>query len=66
MIFGMNHIIGCKDTHCSFCFRKTDVEYIDFHNDDGCIVFAIHVCKDCAKDLKNGIADLFKEGESNE
>ena len=63
MIFGMNHIIGNTDKYCCFCHTKTDVEYVDAHNDDGCIVFAFFVCKDCAKDLKKGIADLFKEGE---
>ena len=56
-------LLNVKTPIVVFCFRKTDVEYIDFNNDDGCTVFAIHVCKDCAKDLKKGIADLFKEGE---
>ena len=61
MIFGINHITDCKNAHCSFCFKKTKTEYMDFYNDDGCIVLAFHICKNCAKDLKKEIADLFKE-----
>lgn len=71
----MNHVIGCKDNHCCFCFRKTDVEYIDFHNDDGYIVFAIHVCKNCIQNFhyksynfmyKNNEAFKLKEIENGQ
>lgn len=63
MIFSMTHIINSnvKNTHCVFCFKETETEYMDAHNNEGCIVFAIQICKDCAKDLKRGINTLFDE-----
>lgn len=63
MIFNMTHIINCnvKKTHCMFCFKETETEYIDAHNNEGCMIFAIQICKDCAKDLKRGINTLFDE-----
>lgn len=63
MDFKMTHIINgtVKEEHCIFCFKKTETEYMDAHNNDGCMVFAINICKDCAKELKEGINTLFAE-----
>lgn len=62
MTFGMTHIInGNKKNRCMFCFKETETEYMDAHNNDGCMILAINVCKDCAKELKEGINTLFAE-----
>ena len=63
MIFNMTHISNgnVKKTHCMFCFKETETEYMDAHNNEGCMVFAIQICKNCAKDLKRGINTLFDE-----
>ena len=62
MKFAMYQIMGIENQHCSFCLKKKkEIEYLDAHNDEGTIVFAFQVCKDCAKDIKESVNNLFEE-----